>query len=115
MRHIRCCVKQSMDAVTTVALHHAVPMSLNMLLDNIANFTIPFAGLHNGNSLLQRLVRHLNQILMLFRHIPNEECLIQVAMKVAMINGHVNVAQFTILPNKKQISIFVTKYGTNIY
>lgn len=76
MRHIWCSVKQSVDAMAAVALHNAVPVCLNVLLDNIANFTVPFAGLHNGNCLLQCLVRHLNQILVLFRHISNEKCLI---------------------------------------
>lgn len=97
MRHIRCCVEQSMDAVAAVALHNAVAMCLNMLLNDVADFAVPFARLHDGNGLLQSLVRHFNQVLVFLGHIPNEKCLIQIAMEAAMINGHIHVAQISIL------------------
>lgn len=76
MRHVRCSVKQSVDTMAAVALHNTVAMRLNMLLDYIADFAVAFTGLHDANGLLQCLVRHFNQILVLFRHISNEESLI---------------------------------------
>lgn len=100
MRHIWCGVEQSMDAVTAVALHDAVTMSLNVLLNDVADFAIPFAWLHNGNGLLQCLVRNFHQILVFLRHISHEERLIQIAMKATMIDGDINVAQISILREK---------------
>lgn len=97
MRHIRCSVKESMNAMTTIATNHTVTMRLNMFLDDIANLSKTFARLDNFNCLTQCFVRYFDQFLMFFGHISNEKCFVQITMKISMVNRNVNVAQITIL------------------
>lgn len=97
VRYIRCGMEEPMDAMAAVALHHAVAVRLHVLLDNVADLAVSLARLHNVDGLLQRLVRHFYQILMLLRHIAHEKCLVQVAVEAAMVHRHIHIAQVAIL------------------
>lgn len=72
-----------------------------MFLNYITNFSVPFAGFDNLNRLLQRLVRHIHQILVFLRNVSNEERLIQITMKSTMIDSHVHVTQISVLKHTK--------------
>lgn len=97
VRNVGRRVKQTMNAVSSVVPDHTVSVRRDVLLDDVANLSEAFARFHNLNGLAQRLVRHLDQVLVLLRHIAHEKGFVQITMKITMVNGHIHVAQISIL------------------
>lgn len=46
--------------MSTVTFDHTVTMSLNMFLDDVADFPISLAGLYNFDCFTQRFVRYFD-------------------------------------------------------
>lgn len=90
-------VEERVDAVSAVALHDAVPVLLHMLLDHVADLAVTLAGLDDVDGLAERLVRHLHQLLVLVLYVADEERLVEIAVKAAVVNGHVQVANVAVL------------------
>ena len=101
MGHVRSSVEQSMNSVAAVALDHAVPMGLYMFLDDISDFAIALSWLDNSDGLLKGLIRNFYQVLVLFRNISHEKCLIQITMKSLEVNGHIDIAKIAVLRVKR--------------
>lgn len=97
MRNIRGSVEESVDSVATVALHHTEPMTRHMALDDVAQISESLSWPHHGNRLLQTLVRHFHQFLVLLRHVAHEERLVEVSVEAAMVHGHIHIAQVAVL------------------
>lgn len=96
MRHVRSGVEKSMNSMSAITLHDRISELLNVLLDDVADFSIALAGLHNVDCLHESVVGHLNEFLVLFLDISDEKCLIEVSMKAAMKDGHVEIANVAI-------------------
>lgn len=93
-------MEQPVNAVTGVVAHHAVAVRLDVLLDDVADLAEALTRPNDLDGLRERLVRHLHQVLVLFGHVANEERLVQIAVEVAMVHGHVDIAQIAILFEK---------------
>lgn len=97
MWHVRGSVEQLVYSMSAIRLHNAKAMLLNMLLDNVSDFAIPFARFNDVNGFAQCLVCDLNELLVLIRDVTNKESLIQIAVETSVIDGHVQVTDVPVL------------------
>lgn len=44
MRYVRGGMEQSVNSMSAIALNHAEPVRMHVLLDNVTDFTITFTG-----------------------------------------------------------------------
>lgn len=97
MRHIWCCVEETVNPMATVAFHHAVSVRLNIFLNHIPNFSILLTRPDDLNGLAEGFVSDLHEILVLIRNIAHEEGLIEIPMKTTMVDSDIHIADITIL------------------
>lgn len=97
MRHIGRRVKDAMDSMATVAAHHTKAVRRHILLNDIANLPITHTWSHNLDGFGQGFIRDAHQFLVLLGDLANEECLVEVTMVAAMIDGHIYVTNIAIL------------------
>lgn len=71
VRHLWGSVKQSVDAVATIAAHHREAVLVDMLLNDIAQLAITLAGHDQLLRLLQRIVGGLHQLQVLWLDLAN--------------------------------------------
>lgn len=97
MWHVRGSVEQLVYSMSAIRLHNCIAMLLNMLLDNVSDFAIPFARFYDVNRFAQRLVSDSNEFFVLVRDVTNKESLVQIAVETSVIDGHVQVADVPVL------------------
>lgn len=101
-------MEKLMYTMSAIRLHNAKAMLLNMLLDNVADFAIPFARFNDVNRFAQCLVCDLNELLVLIRDVTYKESLVQIAVEASVKDSHVQVANVSVLewPRAKNNQIF---------
>lgn len=73
MWYVRCSVEQSMNTMSSIVPDHTVSMWSDVLLDDITDLSESLARLNDLDGFAQRLVCHLDQVLVLLGHISNEK------------------------------------------
>lgn len=100
MWDVGCAVEQLVDTVSAVCLDDAAVLSLCVLLDNVSIFAEKRAWLNQLDSLVQALSRCLDNADRIWVReclVADVVCLVEVAVETAVVEGHVDVEDITIL------------------
>lgn len=89
-----------MNSVASVVAHNTVSVRLNVLLYDITDLAEALTRSHDFDGLTERLVRHLDQFLVFFGYVADKKRLVQIAMEVTMVHGHIDIAQIAVLLSK---------------